>query len=230
MRVRIRSEGNSGNTHVEVADDTLPIPVWKPLKGVQAVDWHCEVPGKALAKITIRGVEADVEAEAEIDSPLQRLFARTDADHSESAVAVSVWCDGACMRNGQGGPGGWAAIVQGPDGTQELAGRDRSTTNNRMELAAAIGGLRSLSDGTEVSVYSDSRYVTDGASKWLAGWKRRGWKTRDGDVVNRDLWEQLDAEMKRLTVTFRRVRGHKGVPLNERADELAGEQARSFGL
>ena len=139
-----------------------------------------------------------------------------------------IWTDGAC--SGNPGPGGWAAIVVAPDGaTVELAGGERSTTNNRMEFTAAIEGLRHLPAGNRACVVTDSRLMIDSMTKWLAGWKRKGWETASGDPVkNQDLVRALEAEIARhAEVRWHWVRGHEtGAAhahkrLNDRADRLA---------
>jgi ribonuclease HI len=139
-----------------------------------------------------------------------------------------VWTDGAC--SGNPGPGGWAAIVVAPDGTDtEHSGGERQTTNNRMEFTAAIEGLRALPAGSRACIVTDSRLMLDSMTKWIAGWKRRGWKTAGGDPVkNQDLVRALDAELTRHeTVRWHWVRGHETggrhdhKALNDRADRLA---------
>lgn len=147
-----------------------------------------------------------------------------------------VWTDGAC--SGNPGPGGWAAIVVAPDGsTAELSGGERHTTNNRMEYTAALEGLRSLPAGGRVCVVTDSRLMLDSMTKWIAGWKRKGWKTASGDPVkNQDLVKALDAELARhAEVRWHWVRGHETgaahahKALNDRADRLAvAASATSF--
>ena len=140
---------------------------------------------------------------------------------------VLVWTDGACRGNP--GPGGWAAIVVWPDGaTEELSGGAPATTNNRMEYAAALEGLRSLPDGSRVCIVTDSRLMLDSMTKWIAGWKRKGWKTAAGDPVkNQDLVRALDAELARHDVRWHWVKGHETgaqhahKALNDRADRLA---------
>lgn len=133
---------------------------------------------------------------------------------------VLVYTDGACLGNP--GPGGWGVRILGPDGAvRELGGRAASTTNNRMELQGALAALQAIEPGTAAVVYSDSQYVINGLTKWLPGWKRKGWMTAAREPVkNRDLWTQLDDENPRR-VTWRHVRGHSGDPDNDRADEIA---------
>ncbi len=142
---------------------------------------------------------------------------------------VLVWTDGACRGNP--GPGGWAAVVVHPDRPEpvELSGGDPATTNNRMEYAAAIAGLRSLPDGSRACIVTDSRLMLDSMTKWIAGWKRKGWKTAGGDPVkNQDLVKALDAEIARhAAVRWHWVKGHETggdhgyKALNDRADRLA---------
>ncbi|HEX6020862.1 MAG TPA: ribonuclease HI [Solirubrobacter sp.] len=145
-----------------------------------------------------------------------------------------IWTDGAC--SGNPGPGGWAAIVIGPDGGEpiELSGGEKLTTNNRMELTAALEGLRSLPDGSKVVVVTDSQLVLNSMTTWLPGWKRKGWKTAAGKPVkNQDLLTALDKEIQRhKCVRWHWVRGHETgdehahKALNDRADQLAVEAAR----
>ena len=133
---------------------------------------------------------------------------------------VEIFTDGAC--SGNPGPGGWAAILRSGNHEKEFSGGESFTTNNRMELMAVIEGLRKLKRPSKVIVHTDSRYVMDGASKWLSGWKTKGWKTADRKPVkNDDLWRVLDQEMARHQLKWRWVAGHSGHPENERADELA---------
>ena len=136
---------------------------------------------------------------------------------------VIIWTDGACQGNP--GPGGWAAILADDRGTvvAERSGGLARTTNNIMEMTAALEGLRALPDDARAVVVTDSRYLHDGMTSWLAGWKKRGWRTAGGDPVkNRELWQALEAEAGRLAgVRWHWVRGHVGTELNERADELA---------
>jgi len=139
---------------------------------------------------------------------------------SETAAAVQIFTDGAC--SGNPGPGGWAAILRYRDTEKEFFGGDPLTTNNRMELMAAIKGLEALGRPCNVVVYTDSRYVMDGITQWLPRWKANGWKTADKKPVkNGDLWIALDAAASRHKITWRWVQGHSGHLENERADLLA---------
>jgi ribonuclease HI len=135
---------------------------------------------------------------------------------------IEIFTDGAC--SGNPGPGGWAVILRSGRHEKEFSGGEEYTTNNRMELTAVIEGLRKLKRPSKVIVHTDSRYVMDGASKWLPGWKTRGWKTADKKPVkNDDLWRALDLEMARHQLKWRWVAGHSGHAENERADALARE-------
>jgi ribonuclease HI len=135
---------------------------------------------------------------------------------------IELFTDGAC--SGNPGPGGWGVILRAGAHEKELSGGEIATTNNRMELMAVIEGLRKLTRGVSVTIHTDSRYVLDGASKWLPGWKKKGWKTADKKPVkNEDLWRTLDFEMSRHQIQWRWVRGHSGHSENERADQLARE-------
>ena len=133
---------------------------------------------------------------------------------------VRAFTDGAC--SGNPGPGGWGAVLQFGDHERELHGGAPDTTNNRMELTAAIEALKALSEPCRVSLTTDSTYVKDGITQWLANWKRNGWKTAaKKPVKNQDLWQALDHESSRHEIDWCWVKGHSGHPENERADRLA---------
>ena len=135
-------------------------------------------------------------------------------------MSIELFTDGAC--SGNPGPGGWGAILRTDGHEKELSGGEPTTTNNRMEMMAVIEGLNALKKPSAVTVFTDSRYVMDGAITWLANWKRRGWKTADKKPVkNEDLWRALDDAMARHTLKWQWVRGHTGHVENERADALA---------
>jgi ribonuclease HI len=135
---------------------------------------------------------------------------------------VTIHTDGAC--SGNPGPGGWGAILQWGDHTRELKGGEAHTTNNRMELMAAIMALETLKRPCDVALHTDSEYLRQGITDWISGWKRNGWRTAARKPVkNLDLWQRLDAAVGRHTVHWHWVRGHAGHDLNERADELARE-------
>ena len=133
---------------------------------------------------------------------------------------VIIHTDGACKGNP--GPGGWGAIIQFGDKTKEISGGEPLTTNNRMELTAAIMALEALTRPCMIDVHTDSKYVMDGITGWIHGWKARGWKTADKKPVkNDDLWKRLDVARTRHEVKWHWVKGHAGHALNERADQLA---------
>jgi len=135
---------------------------------------------------------------------------------------VSIWTDGAC--SGNPGPGGWGAVLRYGEREKELKGGEALTTNNRMELTAAIEALESLTRPCVVSLHTDSQYVRGGITGWLEGWKRNGWRTSERKPVkNEDLWRRLDAAAAKHDVDWLWVRGHAGDPDNERADVLARE-------
>jgi ribonuclease HI len=133
---------------------------------------------------------------------------------------VEIFTDGACSPNP--GPGGWGVILRYGHHAREMHGGDPATTNNRMEMMAAIQALESLTRTSTVHLYTDSQYLRQGITKWLAGWKRNGWVTADKKPVkNADLWRRLDAAAQRHDVQWYWVKGHAGHPENERADALA---------
>jgi len=133
---------------------------------------------------------------------------------------VDIWTDGAC--SGNPGPGGWGAILHYAGTEKELSGAEAATTNNRMELMAAIEALSALKRPSKVRLHTDSKYVMDGVTKWIHGWKKNGWKTADKKPVkNVELWQELDEAITRHKISWHWVKGHAGHPENERADELA---------
>jgi ribonuclease HI len=141
--------------------------------------------------------------------------------------SVEIHTDGACLGNP--GPGGWAALLVCEGRERELAGGEAQTTNNRMELLAAIMALEALKSPCEVVLATDSQYVQKGIGEWLPSWIRRGWKTAGGDPVkNRDLWERLQAAAATHRVQWRWVKGHAGHVENERVDVLARAEAEKF--
>src|SRR5690606_39156186 len=136
------------------------------------------------------------------------------------SARVAIWTDGAC--SGNPGPGGWGALLKFNGTVKELSGGEAMTTNNRMELTAAIRALEALTRSCAVDLYTDSQYVRGGITQWMKGWKRNGWKTADRKPVkNQELWEELDALIARHDVAWHWVKGHAGDVDNERADELA---------
>ena len=135
---------------------------------------------------------------------------------------AEVYTDGAC--SGNPGPGGWGAVLGWQGKTREISGGAAATTNNRMELMAAIAALESLTRPVTVRIHTDSTYVKDGITQWIHRWKRNGWKTANKKPVkNEDLWRRLDAALARHDVSWHWVKGHAGHPGNERADALARE-------
>jgi ribonuclease HI len=133
---------------------------------------------------------------------------------------VDIWTDGAC--SGNPGPGGWGVVLVAMGKQRELSGSEPETTNNRMELMAAIKGLEALKRPCAVEIHTDSEYLKNGVTTWIHGWKRNGWKTADKKPVkNTDLWQTLDEAIKPHQITWTWVKGHAGDPMNERCDELA---------
>ena len=135
---------------------------------------------------------------------------------------VEIFTDGACRGNP--GPGGWAALLRFADKEKLIKGAEADTTNNRMELMAAIEGLSALKKSSDVSLTTDSQYVRQGITQWINGWKRNGWRTASRQPVkNKDLWQQLDAVLADHTVTWHWVKGHSGHAENEQADQAAND-------
>ena len=132
---------------------------------------------------------------------------------------VEIYTDGSCSPNP--GPGGWAALLRYHGKERELSGGEQHTTNNRMELTAAVRALQSLKRPCRVVLYTDSEYLRRGVAEWLPGWRRRNWRRKDGALANIDLWQALDAALQEHEIEWRWVRGHTGNLYNERVDRLA---------
>ena len=146
---------------------------------------------------------------------------------SEGKPEVELFTDGAC--SGNPGPGGWAAILRMGEREKELSGGEPATTNNKMELMGAISGLEALKRPCVVQLYTDSKYVLEGATKWIHGWKKNGWRTADKKPVkNAELWQALCAAAEPHRVEWKWVKGHAGHPDNERADKLASDAANAM--
>ena len=145
----------------------------------------------------------------------------------QTAPEVEIFTDGAC--SGNPGPGGWGTILRWKGVERELSGAEPETTNNRMEMMAAIAGLEALKRPLSVRVTTDSTYLRDGITRWIHGWKRNGWKTADKKPVkNADLWQRLDDLTRRHTVIWDWVKGHSGHPENERCDALARQAIKDL--
>jgi len=138
--------------------------------------------------------------------------------------SVTIYTDGACEPNP--GPGGWAALLVFGKHEKEMCGAEGQTTNNRMELTAAVQALGALSQPCRVEIYTDSEYLRRGISEWLPDWRRRGWKRKSGKLANIDLWQALEASLKEHAITWHWVRGHAGNRFNQRVDSLARKAMR----
>ena len=139
--------------------------------------------------------------------------------------SVTIYTDGACEPNP--GPGGWAALLLFGKHEKELSGYEANTTNNRMELTAAVQALSALTQTCNVDIYTDSEYLRRGISEWLPDWRRRGWKRKGGKLANIDLWQSLEAALEKHKISWHWVRGHAGDRLNQRVDSLARRAMRN---
>ena len=135
-------------------------------------------------------------------------------------MSIVIYTDGAC--SGNPGPGGWGAVLMSGQHRKELFGGECETTNNRMEMMAVIRAAEAIKNGSAIDIYTDSKYVMQGMTEWVEGWKKRGWKTASKQPVkNVDLWQRLEGALERHRVNWHWVKGHSGVAENDRADELA---------
>ncbi len=151
----------------------------------------------------------------------------TPALQANQLSTVHIFTDGAC--SGNPGPGGWGALIRAGGHEKELSGGDAHTTNNRMELTAAIRALQALTRPCKVVLHTDSQYVVKGITEWLPGWKRKGWKnSQNKPVENKELWEELDAATKPHKIDWVWVKGHAGHAENERVDKLAVKESLKF--
>jgi len=180
-----------------------------------------------------RAIETEVEAalkvwdDAQEDFDSEREVVRAPAAAAPGG-AVRIWCDGSCSPNP--GPGGWGAIIEANGARRELSGGSPASTNNIMEMTAAIEALRATSEGAQVEVTTDSEYLRQGITQWIHAWKRNGWRTAaKSPVKNQELWRELDALASIRAVRWHWVAGHSGHPENERCDELANAARRAQG-
>lgn len=142
-----------------------------------------------------------------------------------SNTSITIYTDGACDPNP--GRGGWAVVMQINGEVKTYSGGEKLTTNNRMELMAAIMALRNVGPSVPVVIYSDSEYVKKGITEWMPDWKKRGWKRKGGSLANIELWQELDRLNSGMKVTWNWVKGHAGHPMNELADQLARKASQS---
>lgn len=142
-------------------------------------------------------------------------------------VKIQMYTDGSCLNNP--GPGGWAALMRYNNSEKMFSGGQMETTNNQMELMAVIEGLKALTKSCDIELYTDSKYVMDGFTKWLDGWKKRGWKKSDKKpVLNKELWQDLDQQANGHSINWHWVKGHSGHTENERVDQLARLEAEKM--
>ena len=202
--------------------------------GLFTVWAECAAQVKGFQGAVYKGFMTEEEARAWLGG----ADARTKEPRAAAEMAAPsapdadyiIHTDGSCLRN-PGGAGGWAAVIETTaTGTVEESGGDPETTNNRMELTAALMALSAVPEGARVALYTDSQYLKNAFTKfWLPAWKKRGWKKADGEpVLNQDLWVQLDAAFAARQVQFHWVKGHAGNPRNERCDALARAEAEKF--
>lgn len=203
--------------------------------GLYTVWAECAAQVKGFQGAVYKGFMTEDEARAWLGGADARTeqtrAAATTTEPSAPDADYIIHTDGSCLRN-PGGAGGWAAVIEttATGAVEEKSGGDPETTNNRMELTAALMALRAVPEGARVALYTDSQYLKNAFTKfWLPAWKKRGWKKADGEpVLNQDLWVQLDAAFAARQVQFHWVKGHAGNPRNERCDALARAEAEKF--
>ena len=203
--------------------------------GLYTVWAECAAQVKGFQGAVYKGFMTENEARAWLGG----ADARTEQPRAAAEMAAPpapdadyiIHTDGSCLRN-PGGAGGWAAVIEtaATGAVEEKSGGAPETTNNRMELTAALMALSAVPEGARVALYTDSQYLKNAFTKfWLPAWKKRGWKKADGEpVLNQDLWVQLDAAFAARQVQFHWVKGHAGNPRNERCDALARAEAEKF--
>lgn len=203
--------------------------------GLFTVWAECAAQVKGFQGAVYKGFMTEEEARAWLGG----ADARTEQPRAAATMAAPsaldadyiIHTDGSCLRN-PGGAGGWAAVIEtaATGAVEEKSGGAPETTNNRMELTAALMALSAVPEGARVALYTDSQYLKNAFTKfWLPAWKKRGWKKADGEpVLNQDLWVQLDAAFAARQVQFHWVKGHAGNPRNERCDALARAEAEKF--
>ena len=203
--------------------------------GLYTVWAECAAQVKGFQGAVYKGFMTENEARAWLggaDARTEQPRAAAEmAEPSAPDADYIIHTDGSCLRN-PGGAGGWAAVIEtaATGAVEEKSGGDPETTNNRMELTAALMALTAVPEGARVALYTDSQYLKNAFTKfWLPAWKKRGWKKADGEpVLNQDLWVQLDAAFAARQVQFHWVKGHAGNPRNERCDALARAEAEKF--
>ena len=203
--------------------------------GLFTVWAECAAQVKGFQGAVYKGFMTEEEARAWLggaDARTEQPRAAAEmAEPSAPDADYIIHTDGSCLRN-PGGAGGWAAVIEtaATGAVEEKSGGDPETTNNRMELTAALMALSAVPEGAHVALYTDSQYLKNAFTKfWLPAWKKRGWKKADGEpVLNQDLWVQLDAAFAARQVQFHWVKGHAGNPRNERCDALARAEAEKF--
>ena len=203
--------------------------------GLFTVWAECAAQVKGFQGAVYKGFMTEEEARAWLGGADARTkeprAAATTTEPSAPDADYIIHTDGSCLRN-PGGAGGWAAVIEttATGAVEEKSGGDPETTNNRMELTAALMALSAVPEGARVALYTDSQYLKNAFTKfWLPAWKKRGWKKADGEpVLNQDLWVQLDAVFAARQVQFHWVKGHAGNPRNERCDALARAEAEKF--
>ena len=211
--------------------------------GIFTVWAECAAQVQGFQGAVYKGFITEVEArdwlDGAVDSAAPHAARSGAAAKKSSALTVEepvdadyiIHTDGSCLRN-PGGAGGWAAVIEtvATGEVREYSGGDPETTNNRMELTAALMAVTSVPEGARIALYTDSQYLKNAFTKfWLPAWKKRGWKKADGaPVLNQDLWMQLDAAFAARRVVFHWVKGHAGNPRNERCDELARSEAEKY--
>jgi len=208
--------------------------------GIFTVWAECSTQVQGFQGAVYKGFMTETEARDWLDGGLSEDSAKSGAARSakkidESAERIDadyiVHTDGSCLCN-PGGAGGWAAVIEtvATGEVAEYSGGDPKTTNNRMELTAALEAITAVPEGAHIALYTDSQYLKNAFTKfWLPAWKKRGWKKADGQpVLNQDLWMKLDAAFAARRVQFHWVKGHAGNPRNERCDELARAEAEKL--
>lgn len=190
----------------------------KPIQLIEKLDKiHYQLVNSDISTSVLKSIDMHL---SQILLALEKKPTLKDKPVFKNSGTINIWSDGAC--SGNPGPGGWGTVILENEEYKELSGSLPKTTNNIMEMTGALEGIRQTPEGSSIVLTSDSQYLVKGMTEWIKGWKKRGWKKADGkNVLNKEIWLELDKETSLRTIKWKWVKGHAGHEQNERCDELA---------